>query len=99
MKTVGIRNLKNSLSKYIKLAKSGEKILITDHGKIVAEIISTKGQSIKSDLLEKYLSEQAKEGKLLISSGKRQIKKKEKKKEYNWDKIKKIYEETRSDRL
>ena len=99
MKTVGIRNLKNSLSKYIKLAKSGEKILITDHEKIVAEIISTKKQSIKSDLLEKYLSEQAEEGKLLISSGKRQIKKKEKKKEYNWDKIKKFYEETRNDRL
>ncbi len=96
---VGIRNLKNSLSQYINLVKSGEKIIITDHGKIVAEIIPTKGQSIKSALLEKYLSEQAENGKLLLSSGKKQIRKKEEKKEYDWEKIAKIYEKTRNDRL
>ncbi len=99
MKTVGIRNLKNSLSQYINLAKSGEKILITDHGKIVAEIIPTKGELIKSVLLKKYLSEQAEKGNLLLSSGKKQIRKKKKAKEYNLEEIAKIYEETRSDRL
>ncbi len=99
MKTVGIGNLKNSLSQYINLAKSGEKILITDHGKIVAEIIPTKGELIKSVLLEKYLSEQAEKGNLLLSSGKKQIRKKKKAKEYNLEEIAKIYEETRSDRL
>jgi len=99
MKTVGIRNLKNSLSKYINLAKSGEKILITDHGKVVAEIIPTEGQSIKSALLEKYLNEQAKKGKVLLASGKKQMRKKKMKKVYDWEKISEIYEETRSDRL
>ncbi len=99
MKTVGIRNLKNSLSRYINLAKSGEKILITDHGKIVAEIIPAKAQSIKSDILERYLNEQAKKGKLLLSTGKKQIVKRKKRKEYDLRKIFEIYEETRSDRV
>jgi len=99
MKTVGIRNLKNSLSKYINLVKSGEKILITDHGRIVAEIIPTKGQSINLALLGKYLKEQAEKGKLLLSTGKKQIRKKKKKREYDWEKISEIYEETRNERL
>ena len=46
MITVGIRNLRNSLSKYIELAKNGETILITDHNKIVAE----KGKNTRSYL-------------------------------------------------
>jgi len=38
VKTVGIRNLKNSLSAYIREVKNGTVILITDHGHVVAEM-------------------------------------------------------------
>lgn len=40
LKTVGIRKLKNSLSAYIREVKSGTTILVTDHGRIVAELRS-----------------------------------------------------------
>ena len=99
MKTVGIRNLKNSLSQYINMVKSGEKILITDHNRIVAEIIPSTGEKIQSDLLEKYLTEQAEKGSLLLAYGKLKIVKKKIKKKYNTKKISDIYVETRSERL
>jgi len=38
MKTVGIRELKNRLSEYIRQAKSGESVLVTDRGQVVAEL-------------------------------------------------------------
>jgi antitoxin (DNA-binding transcriptional repressor) of toxin-antitoxin stability system len=40
LKTVGIRKLKNSLSAYIREAKAGAVILVTDRGDIVAELRS-----------------------------------------------------------
>ena len=38
MKVVGIKELKNKLSEYIRLAKSGEVVLVTDRGDVVAEL-------------------------------------------------------------
>jgi prevent-host-death family protein len=38
MKTVGVRELKNRLSEYIRQAKSGEGVLVTDRGHVVAEL-------------------------------------------------------------
>ncbi len=38
MRAVGIRELKNKLSEYLRLVRAGEEILVTDHGKVVAEI-------------------------------------------------------------
>jgi antitoxin (DNA-binding transcriptional repressor) of toxin-antitoxin stability system len=38
MKAVGIRELKNRLSEYVRLVKSGETVLVTDRGAIVAEL-------------------------------------------------------------
>ena len=40
LKTVGIRKLKNDLSAYIREAKAGAVILVTDRGDIVAELRS-----------------------------------------------------------
>lgn len=39
MRTVGIRELKNSLSEYLRRVRSGESVLVTDRGEIVAELI------------------------------------------------------------
>jgi len=38
MKTVGVRELKNRLSEYLRQAKSGESVLVTDRGQVVAEL-------------------------------------------------------------
>jgi len=38
MPTVGIRELKANLSHYVRLAKQGERIVITDRGQEVAEL-------------------------------------------------------------
>jgi antitoxin (DNA-binding transcriptional repressor) of toxin-antitoxin stability system len=40
MKTVGIRELKNRLSECIRHARSGEGVLVTDRGEVVAELRS-----------------------------------------------------------
>lgn len=36
---VGVRRLKNSLSRYLKLVQEGETIVVTDRGKAVARLI------------------------------------------------------------
>ena len=38
MKTVGIRELKNKLSEYVREVRVGETVLITDRGEVVAEL-------------------------------------------------------------
>jgi prevent-host-death family protein len=38
MKTVGVRELKNRLSEYIRRVRAGEGVLITDRGEVVAEL-------------------------------------------------------------
>jgi antitoxin (DNA-binding transcriptional repressor) of toxin-antitoxin stability system len=42
MRAVGIKILKNKLSEYVRLAASGETILVTDHDRVVAEITPPK---------------------------------------------------------
>jgi antitoxin (DNA-binding transcriptional repressor) of toxin-antitoxin stability system len=38
MKAVGVRELRNRLSEYLRLVKNGEEILVTDRGEVVAEL-------------------------------------------------------------
>jgi prevent-host-death family protein len=38
MKTVGVRELKNRLSEYIRQVRSGEGVMVTDRGQVVAEL-------------------------------------------------------------
>ena len=38
MKAVGVRELKDRLSEYLRLVKEGEEILVTDRGDVVAEL-------------------------------------------------------------
>ena len=38
MKTVGVRELKNRLSEYLRQVRSGETVLVTDRGEVVAEL-------------------------------------------------------------
>ena len=39
MRTVGLKALKNKLSEYVRAAASGDTVVITDRGRVVAEIV------------------------------------------------------------
>lgn len=39
MRAVGLKILKNRLSEYVRLAASGEEILVTDRDRVVAELV------------------------------------------------------------
>lgn len=38
MRTVGVRELKDKLSHYLRLVRGGEELLVTDRGQVVAEL-------------------------------------------------------------
>jgi len=38
MREVGIRELKNRLSEYVRLVRAGEVVMVTDRGEVVAEL-------------------------------------------------------------
>ena len=42
MGPVGIKELKNKLSVYVRAAASGETVLVTDRGKVVAELVAPR---------------------------------------------------------
>jgi antitoxin (DNA-binding transcriptional repressor) of toxin-antitoxin stability system len=44
MRRVGIKALKNDLSKYIRAAEAGETLLVTDRNRVVAEISPPRGE-------------------------------------------------------
>jgi prevent-host-death family protein len=46
---VGIRELKNKLSEYLRLVRAGERILVTDRGEVVAEL-APPGEAGRADL-------------------------------------------------
>lgn len=103
MTTVGVRDLKNNLSKYLLLVKSGETIIITEHDKVIGEI--KKPSEFLQDSKKRafaYLEEQSKMGKIKLA--KRNIsqiesivkKNTQKTTKIDWEKIHKA---TRSDRL
>jgi len=49
---VGVRDLKNNLSRYLERVKLGDLIVVTDHGRPVAHLVSVdKGDSKMSDLV------------------------------------------------
>ena len=39
MRAVGLKVLKNKLSEYVRLAQSGETVLVTDRDRVVAELV------------------------------------------------------------
>jgi antitoxin (DNA-binding transcriptional repressor) of toxin-antitoxin stability system len=39
VRTAGVKSLKNRLSEYLRLVAAGETVLVTDHDRVVAELI------------------------------------------------------------
>jgi antitoxin (DNA-binding transcriptional repressor) of toxin-antitoxin stability system len=40
MRAVGIKELKNRLSEYVRIAAGGERVLVTDRDRVVAELVA-----------------------------------------------------------
>jgi len=57
MRTVGLKILKNKLSEYVRCAANGETVVITDRGRIVAEIVPHKSESGLTPFQEKGVRE------------------------------------------
>lgn len=53
MTSVGIRNLKNQLSHYVRRVAAGDRVQVTDRGRIVAELVPPSGSSA-ADTMSRY---------------------------------------------
>ena len=67
MHSVGLKILKNKLSEYVRLAASGETVLVTDRGRVVAELAPPQpGRSTVSD--DEFVAQGIREGWLTPAS-------------------------------
>ena|ERR1700730_4617175 len=67
VKTVGIRELKNRLSEYLRQVRSGESLLVTDRGEVVAEF-SPPGLTVADASVPAGLLALAKRGLVTLGS-------------------------------
>jgi prevent-host-death family protein len=68
MKTVGSRELKNRLGRYLALVREGETIIVTDRGKTVAQIVPPNPDRGDSENLEQILKQLEAEGHLRLGT-------------------------------
>jgi prevent-host-death family protein len=99
MITVGVRDLKNQLSQYLQYVKDGEKIIVTEHNRIIAEIIVPEKKNTNISI-EKKFEQLKKEGKMILSKRNETLVKKpqitEIEKKIKWESV---YNEVRADRF
>jgi prevent-host-death family protein len=50
MKVVGVRELKDRLSEYLRLVSAGERFLVTDHGEVVAELGKPRREALEAGI-------------------------------------------------
>lgn len=69
MKAVGIKVLKDNLSKYLKQVQGGETILVTDRDEVIAEIHRpTHPVAGKVSRLQAFIEEEARRGTIIPAS-------------------------------
>lgn len=56
MAQIGIRELKAHLSAYVKTAHAGERVVITDRGAVVAQIVPAEGESALQRLIDEGIA-------------------------------------------
>jgi len=67
MKSVGLRELKNRLSEYVREVRAGEDVLVTDRGEVVAELISP-GRQLGEPSVPSRLVALARRGQLTLGA-------------------------------
>jgi prevent-host-death family protein len=65
MRSVGLRELKNRLSEYVRGVRSGEGVLVTDRGEVVAELLPP-GQGVDERGVPSGLVGLARRGRLTL---------------------------------
>lgn len=68
VKSVGVKQLKARLSEYLRLARAGEVILVTDRDEVVAELRPARRQGVPADGLEEVLESLADKGEITRAS-------------------------------
>src|SRR5688500_16423915 len=70
MLAVGIRELKNRLSHYVRLVKAGESVLVTDRGSVVAELRppGSPGNLQEADPLDARLADLVRRGRATLAA-------------------------------
>ena len=96
MITVGVRDLKNGLSRYLQYVKDGEKVIVTEHNKIIAEI-NLPGENQEQITIKEKFKLLSKEGDIIPAKRLRTYAQPPRAKEkLDWLSV---YNETRADRL
>ena len=67
MKTVGVRELKNRLSEYLRQVRSGEELAVTDRGEIIAEL-TPPGQTSRDATIPAGVAALARRGLLTLAT-------------------------------
>jgi len=70
MQAVGIRELKNKLSYFLRLVGAGESVLVTDRGTVVAELRppGSATSEVVSDPVTSRLTEMARQGRAVVGA-------------------------------
>ena len=69
MKAIGIKVLKDNLSKYLKQVQGGETILVTDRDEVIAEIHRpTRHVPGKVSRVQAFLEDEARRGSIILAS-------------------------------
>jgi prevent-host-death family protein len=68
MKTVGSRELKNRLGRYLRLVGKGETLIVTDRGKPVARIVPTDSNGGECRSVDEVLKQMEAEGHLRLGT-------------------------------
>jgi len=96
MITVGIRDLKNQLSRYLQYVKDGEKVIITEHDIIIAQISVPEKDEIPG-IIEEKLLRLSREGDIIPAKrNKSCVRLPEIKEKLDWETV---YDEIRADRI
>ena len=67
MRTVGVRDLKAHLSRVLRDVQAGEQFLVTDRGRVVAELRSPDATTLAASPIERALARMAAEGHLRLA--------------------------------
>ncbi|MDR1950008.1 MAG: type II toxin-antitoxin system prevent-host-death family antitoxin [Spirochaetaceae bacterium] len=96
---VGVRDLKNQLSRYLQYVKDGENVIVTEHNRIIAEIVVPEKKNIEVNIERKF-EQLKKSGRMILAKRNVSLAKKpeitEIEKEVDWESI---YNEVRADRF
>jgi antitoxin (DNA-binding transcriptional repressor) of toxin-antitoxin stability system len=64
MKVVGVKELKARLSEYLRMARAGETVLVTDRGEAIAELGPTRRRGAAVDDVDRVLDALAEAGEI-----------------------------------